>query len=30
VDPFAGPSSQSESHWVEQDGADGLPGAICQ
>jgi len=30
VDPFAGPSSQPGSHWVEQDGPDGLPGAVCQ
>lgn len=30
VDPYAGPSSHPESHWVEQDGPDGLPGAACQ
>lgn len=30
VDPFAGTYSQPETYWVEQDGADGLPGAACQ
>jgi len=30
VDPFAGPYSQPETYWAEQDGADGLPGAACQ
>lgn len=30
VDPFAGPWSQLDSLWLEQDGAGGLPAASCQ
>lgn len=30
IDPFAGPWSQPDSLWVEQDGPDGLPAATCQ
>lgn len=30
IDPFAGPSSHPQTYWVEQDGANGLPGASCQ
>ena len=29
VDPYAGPSSHPDTHWVEQTGANGLPGATC-
>jgi hypothetical protein len=30
IDPFAGPLSQPDSLWVEQDAGDGLPGSTCQ
>ncbi|MBK6923577.1 MAG: M23 family metallopeptidase [Deltaproteobacteria bacterium] len=30
IDPYAGPSSHPETYWVEQDGANDLPGASCQ
>ena len=29
IDPFAGPHSQEQSYWVEQDAGDGLPGDLC-
>jgi len=30
VDPFAGPWSQPDSLWTNQDGPSGLPAAACQ
>ena len=30
TDAFSGPGSHPESHWVQQDGPNGLPAAICQ
>jgi len=30
LDPYAGPLSQPDSLWVEQDAGDGLPGSTCQ
>ena len=30
VDPFAGPLSQPESRWVEQNAGDRVPGTTCQ
>jgi hypothetical protein len=30
VDPFAGPESQPESLWVQQDSPSGFPGAVCE
>lgn len=30
IDPFAGPASQPESYWVQQDGRYGLPGEMCE
>lgn len=30
VDAYAGRFSHAQSHWVEQDGANDLPGAACQ
>lgn len=30
IDPFAGPLSQPESCWVEQDAGDRVPGRTCQ
>ena len=30
IDPYAGPESQPESWWTEQDGPFGVPGNACQ
>ena len=30
IDPFAGPESQPESFWVEQEGPEGLPAERCE
>jgi len=29
-DPYSGVGSQPETHWVEQDAPNGLPGTVCQ
>lgn len=30
IDPYAGPMSQPESWWVQQDGPNGFPGETCE
>lgn len=30
IDPYAGPESQPESWWVQQEGPGGFPGELCQ
>lgn len=30
IDPYAGPVSQPESYWVQQEGPFGLPGPYCE